>query len=425
MQISPGCTLTQLNRWQEAARRETLRAAAAHEAREFVQLMRHQTDLERYAEEQRSGSTRLLGEAELEHARWIDSQRAGRRSARRAERAAVEVGDRRRYSDESAESSDGWVTDESDETDSGYPRREPRGDGSRSSPHRREHHLKDTRGSRARRRPEAWEESVSSHGRDTDEAASAASLQRELGGLKLLALHSLALQDGGKPPCLSDIYRLCLVAFCQLSVLGVLAAVSEAAVEEAMEADAPKPALIALVLDHHAAAAAASRHQRPGSRHKVGARRRSKTRTARPPGSNRRRHRSEAAPGRGGSPVNAHSRTPEPESRCRQQKSKSPASLGHALAATLCVLATTFIAIPRYYIARSLEAALLCNRSGLASNSSEVNRQTHYRQPKPSGPESEPTNSRLLGSGDIAGGASAPVQESARESARVFLGDEW
>jgi hypothetical protein len=65
-----------------------MRTAAAQEAKQFVQMMRRQAEQERFEEEQRSGTTRLLGEAELERARWLESQRAGRRSARRARRAA-------------------------------------------------------------------------------------------------------------------------------------------------------------------------------------------------------------------------------------------------------------------------------------------------------------------------------------------------
>merc|ERR1711871_1675865 len=90
-------------------------------------------------------------------------------------------------------------------------------------------------------------------------------------------------------------------------------------------------------------------------------------------------------------------RTPGPESRRRQQTSKSPASLGLALAATL------------------------------RSSNTAGSRQT-LGQFKHSGAEAEPTHVQLLGSGKFTGGASdlhAPVDESARESAKVFLGPEW
>ena len=205
---------------QEAARRETMRASAAQEAKDFVQMMRQQTEQERYEEEQRSGSTRLLGEAELERARWLESQRAGRRSARRARRATG-ARDRRRYADDAEESdSDGWVTDEPEGIDSAHsPRREPRRDGGHTSLSDRglrgathASNAKSRSVSIGRRHPEAWEANVSSRQRETSEAAAAAAaLQRELGSLKLLALHERALQDGGEPEprCLSWLGRLC------------------------------------------------------------------------------------------------------------------------------------------------------------------------------------------------------------------------
>eukprot|EP01043_Picozoa_sp_COSAG02_P059899 COSAG02_NODE_7719_length_2876_cov_2.813108_3_plen_174_part_00 len=171
--------------------------------------MRRQTAQERYEEEQRSGSTRLLGEAELERARWLDSQRPGRRSARRVQRD-LRVTGRRRYGDEPEESgsSDGWVTDESDETGPGYlDRHEPGRDARRTSPSSRRSrgaplasNTAELTMSVGRQQPVAWQATVSSRGHRSEEAAA---LRHELSGLKLLALHARALQDGGPHPCLS------------------------------------------------------------------------------------------------------------------------------------------------------------------------------------------------------------------------------
>ncbi len=356
-----------------------------------MHMMRRQNAQERYEEEQRSGSTRLLGEAELERARWLDSQRSGRRSARRAQRALRESG-RRRYGDEPEESgsSDGWVTDEPDETGPGYQeRREPRRDARRTSPSGRR-----SRGAAlasnteeltvllGRQQPEAWEATVSSRGHRSEGALA---LRHELSGLKLLALHARALQDGGARSCMSWVCQSPFDRVLGLTVLGVSAAVSEAAVEEAMEAEAPKPALIALVVDHHAAAAKTSRRQRHESRRKVDTRHRRK---GRPGSSSRRREQSATAAAAGGdsSPVNARSRTPGTERSRRQHSSRSPASLGRDVAAA--------------FAAGGSRQVILEQRGG------------HSRRTEPELPS---THLQLH----------APGEETARERARVFLGAEW
>eukprot|EP01046_Picozoa_sp_COSAG06_P024366 COSAG06_NODE_1983_length_7920_cov_4.287303_5_plen_262_part_00 len=209
-----------------------MRESAAQEARQFVQMMRHQSDQERYKEEQRSGSTRQLGEAELEHARWVDAQRSGRRRSRRAETATTTSGGGGGswgggYGGEleQSDSSDGWVTDEHDSDDlhGGYAQR-------RASPHRggqtrgggRQRAADDSQSGRCRpvsvgkRRPEAWEANLGSPpgagvsaraeelarggGSQGSIEKTMAALHEELSRLKLLALHARALEDGGELP---------------------------------------------------------------------------------------------------------------------------------------------------------------------------------------------------------------------------------
>ena len=170
-------------------------------------MMRRQTEQERYEQEQRSGSTRLLGEAELERARWLESQRAGRRSARRARRATG-ARDRRRHADDADDSdSDGWVTDEPEGNAGGHTSVSDRG--FRGATH--SSNAKSRSVSIGRRRPEAWEANVSSRQHETSVAATpAAALQRELGSLKLLALHERALRDGGELETLLPSWLGCL-----------------------------------------------------------------------------------------------------------------------------------------------------------------------------------------------------------------------
>eukprot|EP01046_Picozoa_sp_COSAG06_P044538 COSAG06_NODE_6018_length_3149_cov_13.874692_1_plen_337_part_10 len=331
-----------------------MRESAAQEAKQFVQMMRHQSDQERYKEEQRSGSTRQLGEAELERARWVDAQRSGRRRSRRAETGtATSGGGWGGYGGEleQGDSSDGWVTDEhdSDDPDGGYAQR-------RASPHRsgqvreggRQRAADDSQSGRRRpvsvgkRRPEAWEANlgsppgagVSARAEETARGGGSrgsiekamAALHEELSRLKLLALHARALEDGGELPLRNS----CRISTCISHALSCASgspshrsrvqflerftheircwvgrAVDELAVEEAMEGDAPKSALIELVVSHHAAAAHAhalrsqSRSRRAATANK---RTSKKTRAA---GDDRGRHgrsRRRAASGRSGSP---------------------------------------------------------------------------------------------------------------------------
>lgn len=189
----------------------------------------------------------MLGEAELERSRYIESQLEGRRSARRPARGTSSRS-RGNYGGggggggggwvEDDGRSDGWVTDEPEPEYEERTRRPSSRHGGREQAGRAGGGGSGRRPlSVGKRRPEAWEANVSPGGgvspraaevssRSSGSSAAAAALWQELSGLKLLALREESLSCG----------------------------LSEDLVEDALESDSPKQALIELLVEEHAAA---------------------------------------------------------------------------------------------------------------------------------------------------------------------------